>query len=326
MEKERRQGCCTVITLFNEDKSYLDNFLLQVKNAKVSKKAQLRGSDDRQTWYALTEQFQLTFGELKTNEVSEIFDFPLSNYTYYQLTINDSTTSPLNVIGALRTREDIIHSMFVEVPDVSISSVDSVEDHATWATVHFDRPQYVDRLEFDITGPHLYKRKATIFRKEEYQDRKKTKTRLEELQSFDIVSGQARPVYLYAKEKELFIRVENDNNQPLQFRQVGAYQFKHSLIAWLEAKHTYRLVVGEDNMRAPVYDLEFFRDSIPANPSELEVGKLRDLVKKKTEEAPTVFFKDQKIIWIAIILVAAALAGMSVRMLRDKELINRKDS
>jgi len=286
MEMERRKGCCTVITLLNENKAHLDNFLLLVKNAKVVKTAQLRGSDDRQTWYALVENLQLRFGELKSEEVTEVFDFPLSNYSYYQLTINDSTTSPLNIVGALRTHEDIIHSMFVEVPNVSISSVDSVEDHATWATVRFDRPQYVDRLEFDIAGPHLYKRRAVIFRKVEYPDRKKTKTRLEEIQSFDIISGQSRPLFLYAKEKELFIRIENDNNQPLQFKQVGAYQLKHYLIAWLEAGHQYRLAIGEDNMYAPVYDLEFFRDSIPANPSGLEVGKLRRSLNQSSNRQP----------------------------------------
>jgi len=317
MEKERKKGCCTIITLINVEKNHLDNFLLRVKNARVAKTAQLRGSDDKKTWYALVEDLQLHFGHLKTSVVTEVFDFPLSNYTYYQLTINDSTTSPLNIVGALRTHEDIIHSMFVEVPNVSISYVDSVEDHATWATVRFDRAQYVDRLEFDIQGPHLYKRRATIFRKQEYQEGKKKRTRLDELQSFDIISGQSRPLAIYAKEKELFIRVENDNNQPLQFKQVGAYQLKHYLIAWLEASHKYRLVIGEENMQAPVYDLEFFRDSIPARPAELEVGEIRNIV-KPVEVSPT-YFTNRNIIWIAIIVVAAVLGAMSVRMLKEKQ-------
>src|SRR5207253_374239 len=117
MEKERNEGCCTIITLFNDDKSHIDNFLLEVKNADIQKMARLRGSDDNQTWYALDEHISLGFGHLKANTVREVFDFPLSNYAYYQLTINDSTTSPINVTRALRTREDIIHSMFVEVPN-----------------------------------------------------------------------------------------------------------------------------------------------------------------------------------------------------------------
>lgn len=322
MEKEKKNGCCTIVKLFNEDKAHIDNFLLEVKNAEINKTARLRGSDDGETWYALAENIQLSFGHLKSNSVIEVFDFPLSNYAYYQLTINDSTTSPLNVVRALRTREDIIHGMFVEIPNVFMSSKDSVEDHATWATIQFDTAQYVDRLEFDVDGPHLFKRHVKIFREVEYFVKKKKNIRLEELTSFDVISGQARPVYVYTKERKLLVRVENDDNQPLKIDKVAAYQLKHSLIAWLEAKHTYRLVMGEDEMNPPVYDLAFFKDSIPANPTEIEVGKLRHLATQKPDVSPT-FFTEKKVIWIAIILVAAVLAGMSVRMLKDKELKER---
>ncbi|MEI9921267.1 MAG: hypothetical protein WDO14_21155 [Bacteroidota bacterium] len=308
IEKEVTRGCCTVITVINEDKSYIDNFLLQVKNAVVNKTATLRGSDDEHIWYAVAENFQLTFGRLNAAEVSEIFDFPLSNYKYYRLTINDSTTSPLNVVGALRTREDIIHGSFTEIPNVAIASHDSTRNRETWGIIEFDTAQYVDRIEFDVYGPHLFKRRATLF--------KKVKNRLQEIESFDIISGQARPLVVGLKEKELFIRVDNDNNPPLQFTQVAAYQLNRSLVTYLEAGKNYKIVL-ENSLQAPTYDLKFFADSIPSHSPELEIGALKEnVVLKEADTSPTIF-TSRMYIWVAIFLVGILLAVMAVRMLRD---------
>jgi hypothetical protein len=310
IEKELRRGCCTIVTLFNENKDLIDNFLLQIKNAEIHKFGTLRGSDDGQIWYAVTEKFELSFGRLKSEEVSRIFDFPLSNYKYYRLTISDSTTAPLNVVGALRTREDIIHGGYIEIPNVTIVSCDSTQNRETWGIIKFDTAQYVDRIEFDVFGPHLFKRNATLFRK--------VKNRFQAIQSFNIISGQSRPLFVGLKEKELFLRVNNDNNPPLKFTQVAAYQLKRSLIAYLEAGRDYRIALGK-GLEVPNYDLEFFRDSIPMHPNELEIGALKEKPMLKEAESQLTVFTDRKYIWVAIILVGIVLAAMTFRMLRDKD-------
>jgi hypothetical protein len=308
--KQLKRGCCTIVTLFNEKKEYIDNFLLQVKNAEIHKFGALRGSDDGQLWYAVMERFQLSFELLKSEEVSHIFDFPLSNYKYYQLTISDSTTTPLNVVGALRTREDVIHGGYIEIPNVTIASSDSTQNRETWGIIRFDTTQYVDRIEFDVFGPHLFKRNATLF--------VRRNNHLQPVQSFNITSGQSRPLLVGLKEKELFIRVNNDNNPPLKFTQVAAYQLKRSLITYLEAGHDYRIALGND-LRAPDYDLGFFRDSIPVHLNELEIGTLKETPVLKAAEPQGTIFTDRKFIWIAIILVGIVLATMTVRMLKDKD-------
>lgn len=320
IEKEITKACCTKITLINPDKKTIDNFLLQVKNADVTKTAVLRGSDDGETWYALREKFQLGFGSFNGRVVTEIFDFPLSDYAYYQLTINDSTTSPLNVLGAWQTSESIIEGRYSEIPAVTMTSADSTNDHATWAIIHFDSAQYINKLEFEIGGPHLYRRRADIFRRAEYFDRKKRKrTSLEPIGSFDVISGQTPLALIAEKEGELLVRIDNENNQPLKFKGVRAFQLKQSIITYLESDHQYKLVFGDDDLPSPVYDLEYFRDSIPAKPSEVEIGKLNNLRVLEEATSPT-YFTNRNIIWVAIFMVIAILGFMSARMLRDKNL------
>ena len=322
MEKELKRGCCTVVTLINEKKEYLDNFLLQVKNAEIHKSASLRGSDDGEIWYAVAEKFELRFGELKSELVSEVFDFPLSNYKYYRLTINDSSTSPLNIVGALRTQEDIIHGSLIEIPDVTIESHDSLQDRTTWGIIHFDTAQIIDRIEFDVEGPHLYKRHATLLKEVPYKFNNETRTELQEVHSFDIISGQAKPLFVGLKAKGLFIRVDNEDNPPLKFTQVAAYQWKRTLIVYLEKGRDYKVALGKD-LQKPYYDLEYFKDSIPLHPSELEIGSLKEASVLKEAEKPATFFTDRNYIWAAIILVGIVLAASTIRILRDKEF-NKK--
>jgi hypothetical protein len=323
IETELTKNCCTTVTLFNEEKNTIDNFLLEIKNSEVSKTAVLRGSDDRKTWYALKEKFNLEFGSTSGKVITEVFDFPMSDYKFYQLTINDSTTSPLNVMGAWQVAPDVIQGRYVDIPSAKITSADSTKDHATWVTVHFDTAQYVNKLEFIVEGPHFYRRQATIYRRSEYLDRKKRKkTSLDAIGYFEVISGQVPLTLLAEKEKELLVRVENNNNEPLNFTGVRASQLKQSIVVWLEPGHQYKMVFGND-LQAPVYDLEYFRDSIPANLTKVDVGKLFD--KTKTKELVENKTPSKKLIWFGIIMVIALLGLMSYRMMGDKNLNQGND-
>lgn len=318
IEKEIVKNCCTTITLLNETKSTIDNFILHVKNADVTKTAVLRGSDDKKTWYALKENFNLDFGRLNGKDVTEVFDFPSSDYAYYQLTINDSTTSPLNVVNAGQVATSVVRGRYVEIPAITFHSVDSVSDRATWVNLKLDADHFIDKLEFRVSGPRLYKREATVYLKSEYTDRKNRKhTNLEPIAYFEIISGQTPLVLAHARQDELLVRIDNGDNPALKVEEVHAYQLKRFVVAMLESGHDYKLAF-ENDLQAPVYDLEFFKDSIPSKLPVLEVTDVR-IATQQAESSPT-YFTNQVVIWIAIVVVIAILGFMSVRMLREKSL------
>jgi hypothetical protein len=316
LEKEIKKASSSVITITNEKKEYLDNFLLKFKNANVTrlKTATMRGSDDREIWYAVYEEFAIQGSKNLNGEMTQVVEIPLSNYKYYQLTIDDSTSAPLFMISIERTSGDIIHGEYLEIPDVTIASRDSLQNRETWGTIEFDTAQYIDRIEFDVFGPHLYKRSATLLRR--------VNKHFETISAFDIISGQSRALFVGLKTKTLYIRVNNDNNPPLKFTQVAAYQFKRSLVAYFEAGRDYRIALGSD-LPTPDYDIGFFKDSIPADPGELEIGSLKENPVLKDPESRPPFFTDRKYVWVAIILVGIVLATMTVRMLRDKDFKDR---
>lgn len=315
IERTITKGCCTTITLFNDEKSTIDNFVLEVKNASVSKTAVLRGSDDGKTWFALKENINLNFGNESGKFVTEVFDFPLSDYPYYQLTIADSASSPINIIKAWQVEPGIIRGRYVEIPSVKFQASDTLKNNTTYVNIRFDTPQHVHKIELDVEGPRFYKRVGTLWRGEIPQSKEK---HYYEVTDFEIVSGQTPLITLSEKNDDFLMMIHNQDDPPLTIKNVRAFQLKQSIIAWLEPGKNYRIVFGKD-LQAPAYDLEFFKDSIPSNPSTLEIGELKENVKPATDTTTPTYFTNRNLIWIAIIFVIAILGFMSYRMLNEKK-------
>ena len=309
MEKDQVKGCCTKLILSNDKKNQISNIILEVRNAETTKRATLLGSDDKQTWYTLKENFVLSdLVNTENTSALRILDFPLSDYSFYEIIVNDSTTAPLNISRAGYYNTSTDYGVYVDIQEVSISAVENQKEHRTEVSIEFDTIQFIDKIDLEISGPQFYHRRAVVF-----DDNMNT------IQSVDITSTHKTTIDNSMRSKVLTLFVYNDNNPPLKFDAVYAYQFKRSLTAWLSSEHHYRVAIGCDSMRAPVYDLEYFRDSIPPHPSELNMDMIRNMEKFKKETDPT-FFTTKKIVWFAIISVIALLGLMSARMLRDKNL------
>lgn len=319
MERELKKGCCTMLTFQNVWKP-INDVVLTIRNADVTKDATLDGSDDKQNWFAIREKFRLLSrdGYASTSSTSRVnLQFPLSKYDYYRLTINDSASAPLNILSAGYYDRVIDYGSYSELPSVTVSSADSA-DHSRWTVIRFDTTQFVNKLEFEISGPALYKRSATLFQKETIRTKKTTRDYFTTIDNFYITSRSPAFILLGVKTPELYLQVHNENNPPLEIRSAKAWQLNRSVITWLGAGHSYKIAVGSDSMQMPVYDLEFFRDSIPSAPEVLEAGAIKLFARPSQASTPT-YFTNRNIIWVAIILVIAMLGLMSIRMLRDNE-------
>lgn len=308
MEKEIRKGCCTILTFENERKP-ISNVLLVTRNAAISKWATLLASDDRKEWYALKGRFQMGRGNMSSTQYADVLDFPLSDYKYYRVVINDSTTAPLNITSAGYESEQTYEGEYFAVDGVKMTVTDSAKGRLTWVTLDLDTTQFVDKLQFDISAPILYKRSATLY---EHEGKFLRATSLP-----DITSEHATEIKLSTKTGQLLIRIENEDNRPLQFKAVRVWQLKRSLNAWLEAGHSYKLVFGDETFNLPNYDLGFFKDSIPDRPPVLDVAGVK-LIPGVSATTSTTSFTNRNIVWVAIILVAVILGTMSVRMLKEK--------
>jgi hypothetical protein len=320
VSKKLKANCCTTLIIENEERAVINNISLIIKNAETMKQASLLGSDDQETWYALKENFYLKAVENqdKTYEL-QILNFPLANYQYLLLNLNDSTSAPLNVLTAGYHESEMMDGVYAPLPSPMFSISDSVSQKRTYVDISFDSARLVDKIQFYISGESFYHREAVLYERLTRTTKKgKVESYLRFLIQLELTSTHESTLTLDpVKVKDLVLEVENNDNPPLQFDAVEAYQMNRYLTAWMETNKSYTLKMGSSDMIAPVYDLSFFQKDIPENPEVLYADELT-IIKPKTKsaESPTIF-KNKLFIWSAILVVGAILAFMSYKMIEE---------
>ncbi|RDV13169.1 hypothetical protein DXT99_20700 [Pontibacter diazotrophicus] len=90
----RKKDCCSELLIENTNKRKIDNISLLIKNADVRKQVHLSGSDDRENWFVLKAQDVLhTLNSTESTARLRLLEFPLNDYRYLRLQLNDSSSA-----------------------------------------------------------------------------------------------------------------------------------------------------------------------------------------------------------------------------------------
>lgn len=318
VEKKQQKNCCTLLVLHNSKETPINNISLSIKNAEVTKTATLLGSDDKENWFALKERFTLSSlnNTRQTSEI-KIVDFPLSNYSYYLIQLEDSTSAPLNILNAGYYEVNSEDGTYTRVTSFKTTKSDDLKTKQSFVRVIFDTTQVVDKLSIGMSGAPYFLRRASLSIKKERLNKKNEKEfYFEWLSYFELSSKQASVIELPGIQvNEFLITIENDDNPGLEVANVSTYQLNRYVTAWLKKEQAYTIKLGEKEQQAPVYDIGFFKDSIPAHPQVLSVGPVSIFEKKS--EGSTTYFTNRSIIWIAIVVVIIVLGFMTMKMVNE---------
>lgn len=317
--ENRKEKKHTTLVFKNGDSRPINNIYLSIKNAEVTTVAKLLGSDDRKNWFALKEHF-VWMPANNPDGVTEIriIDFPLSNYAYYQLQIDCRTSAPINILKAGYYEVNTEAGRYTEILPLQITLVDSVKKH-TGIKIRLDSTRIIDKLVVSMAGTPYFLRESILYTRERFKNSKgKAESRYTVSSDFEMSSKQASVIELDGdKVEEFLVMINNNDNPPLNVSSIKVYQLNRYCVAWLQKDKHYTLKIGDGTLQTPVYDLDFFKDSIPATPVTLTPGKMMLVGSTLKPKESATFFTSQSIIWIALILVIVALGFMTVRMIRD---------
>lgn len=318
LEKKQEKKCCTKLILENPKAEPINNISLSIRNAEVTKHAMLLGSDDQQNWFALKQHFTISSinSRDKTSEI-KIVDFPLSNYTYYLLQVDDSSSAPLNILSAGYYEVSSENGKYTENP-VKIIKADSLHEKQTYLNILFDAAQVSDKIELSMSGAPYFLRKAKLYQKKERTNRKGNKeTYFHLLYPFEISSKQPSVLELDGiKANEFQIVISNEDNPSLEVSYLKVYQLNRYLTAWLKKGEQYTVKIGNSDLAAPVYDIGFFKEKIPQTTAVLNIQSLQ-LYDHATAKNNDTFFTSKTIIWVAIALVVIVLGFLTFKMVKE---------
>lgn len=194
----------------------------------------------------------------------------------------------------------------------------SLRQQKTILRFQADTAVLLDQLRFRIAAPGLYHRPATLYRRRE--TRRKRRRDYEVVTTFVLAARQVNTVNLPGfRSRDFYVEIENGDNPPLVVSSVTAYQLSTSLVAALEAGHSYYLAFGSaSRVPLPAYDLPYFRDLIPRQlPILLPQGVYPAPAPKPAGGHINAFFNSRSLIWAALLAVIALLAFMSYRLVKE---------
>jgi hypothetical protein len=315
IQEYKRKRNRSELIVRNADKSKIDNIIIKIKNADVSKNMKLSGSDDNKNWFIIRQDYFFTppSPEGRSSEAEFMFDFPLSDYEYYKIDIDDSSSNPLNILAAGYYQQQLEQESYMSLPAPQINQRDSMKQKKTYVDISFDKPYYMDRILFVPDGKEDYYRNAEIWYKIPGQ---KTFSKLYDKILSSRTENSVRADKLFTKDIQLVIY--NEDDAPLKIAGMNAWERRSYIIAKLVPGNSYTIRFSDPELQLPNYDLQHFQDKIPANLTELSASAVKDIEVKKEAVVETVpFFRNPWFVWGAIIGVVVLLGFMSVKMVKE---------
>jgi hypothetical protein len=255
----------------NTQKLKLDRLAIKIRNADVHQDFWLSGSDDMHRWYIIKEDYDYDahYDPQSTWNLLTIH-FPPTDYRYYKIEIRHHWREPIQIMdaGYYAFAEKQGHSQ--PVPDPVISQRENGSQSVV--DIRFDGPHYLDQVLMEVDGPELYLRNATLQKKD-------VGGSFENVRQFQLSSKALNQLQLERERgTEWRLLIENKDDKPIRIAGVQARQRQQYLTAKLEGKGAYKLVVGEEGLRAPEYDLAFFKNDLPKVRPSATVGAVKGLL------------------------------------------------
>ena len=306
----------------------VSSLVFRIKNAETEKKAILRGSNDRLTWYVVKDRFALRpYYKPSQTETELRIDFPLSDYAYYRLWVDDSVSSPLNFLQAGRTGESFaVQGRRWQVPAMDCRITD--RDYETEILLAYPYKYDFSRIELYVSGPKYYRRAYRFYPWQAVSATPGNKPDAPSASDFPdvpkpddpaIASGNGPvavlPVHRYTDSLKIY--VYNGDDLPLRIDSVRSCIDRYYLVAYLYPGKVYTLTFGDKMRMAPVYDLSFAA-YVPADLPHLTTGEIEVVSAGMREAAPASwkYFLLTYGIWIVIGAVILQLLYFVWKMMR----------
>ncbi len=234
------------------------------------------------------------------------------SYHFLKLVINNGKNDPLNIIAAGSYDEakkgTLISYLNVPElfnPDCTYKQKDSADGYS-YIAVHCPLPFHIDDIELNVDGPKFFNRDIDII------------VPYGEDTKFSLSSNRYNyPIFRMPvfKAKDWLIKIYNGSNTPLKITKLITSAQMKSIITWLDSGKAYHVEMSNANALAPQYDLQNFKDSIPANISSIQYASIEPMAAVVVSEDKSIFKKSW--LWAVIIAVLAGLLFFTWQLTKE---------
>jgi hypothetical protein len=318
ISKNTIPGKKTTIIVETPEKT-IDRIVLAITNSVVTKTYDISGSNDQKEWFGLINKAQLfNLQSVQGLGVFKIVELPLSSYRYLKIEFDDKKTLPINVfkIGVFANKTS--NNTFQEIFPKSSVITQYPSQKKTRIRVIFDNKQIVNQIAFNISSPNLYKRKGRVYLNKIREIKHRNETWQKTISTFELNSDRKKPIKIQQLfEKDFFIEIENEDNQPLTFSDIRFFQNQVAIVTDLKAGEEYGIKTGNPKAIAPEYDLENFKSKMANDLPETTIYKINRQNSNTISVEKKSIWQQTWFMWLCIGLGGISILYYSIKLVKD---------
>ncbi|AOW09481.1 hypothetical protein [Flavobacterium gilvum] len=309
----------TSVIIENPSPKNYSQISLYIANSNVVKEYSISGSNDQTEWFGLSNNQELSdLTSISETYVVKTISLPLSSYKFLKIDLNDKKTLPINILKAGNFKSHIQNNSLLEIIPKEFSVAQIPAKKETIIRIVFDAPQIINQLVFEISKPNFYTRNTTLFKNEAIKVKHKTKILPTTITNFELNSKTKNTFNIpEIFEKEIFIKIENQDNQSLTITSVKCMQIPVSIIADLNANTEYTVKTGNPKLSSPQYDLSNFKKNISVNLPETTIYDIKKNILKENNDTVKSFWQQAWFMWVCIVLGGIAIFYFTTSLIKD---------
>jgi hypothetical protein len=314
----------TTIIFENPERS-INSLLLSIANYDGEKTYNLSGSNDQKQWNGLSNNSLLSdLNALEDLNVMKTISFPLNNYKFLKIELDDKKSLPISIqrIGNENSQTKYSDLLSVDYANKEITELKA--EKKTKIHILFANEQFLNQIKFEISEPKLYKRLVRIYKLENRKVKHKFENFENEILNFELSSDSQNSFNLLnIREKDFYIEIENQDNQPLKIAEIKFFQIPVSVISDLKSNENYTISTGKPDLMAPVYDIENFKNSISNNLPIATISEIKSAGKTTENATPKSFWQQPWFMWVCLSLGAIVVIYFAASLVKD---LNKNNS
>lgn len=296
----------------------LNNVELDFKNENFDWNVRLEGSQDQLKWFTILKDHRiLSIKNSQTDYRYTHLNFPNAKYRYFRISIRSETLPELKAAKIYLVENTPAHYNIANV--AKLENVHQKDKKQTVLEIELEGRLPISYLGLDIPNRFDYYRS---FRLQYVHDSVSTEKgwrynyrTLYQGTLNSIEKNEFKFNTVLAKKLKLII--EDQDNQPLEIKNVKVKGYIHELVARFPDKGGYFLVYGNPNAYVPKYDIAHSANTIPNSLTKVELGKELQIPKKPKElKAP--LFENKMWLWGLMGIIVVVLGGFTLKMMSKK--------
>ena len=289
---------------------------LSFKDENFDWNVTLEGSQNQQEWFTILEDYRiLSIKNSQTNYSFTHLNFPNAKYRFYRLLVK-SNSQP-NLVHSSLYLDSITPPKFknytVKKFDVSQENKNSV------ITIDLKSRLPVSYLKLDVSDKVDYYRPIEIkYVSDSVKTEKGWRYNYRTLTSGTLSSLEKNDFkFKTVSAQRLQVIVQNYDNEPLTISKPEVKGYLHELLTRFDKPATYFLAYGNQNARAPIYDISKAGFKLPENATPLTLGE-PELILKNSIALESPLFENKWWLWGIMGIIMVVLGIFTFKMIRQE--------